>query len=189
MLYDNYLQAQILSQEVAVSQDRIEAYDDLMHRLEDDGLLERPIEFLPTTEEMAERHRQGRAMERPELCVLLAYAKRSLKTSLLESSLVDDPYLDRELRGYFPPKVVERFGHLLGRHALRRELVATIIANDVVNSQGITFVSRLCSETGAEQAEVVRAYYVARAGHRRRRPLGGHRGARRHDGPGRCRTS
>ena len=49
-------------------------------------------------------------MARPELCVLLAYAKRSLKTALLESSLVDDPYLDRELRGYFPPKVVERFG-------------------------------------------------------------------------------
>ena len=66
------------------------------------------------------------------------------------------------MRGYFPPKVVERFGHLLGRHALRRELVATIMANDVVNSQGITFVSRLCAETGAEQAEVVRAYYVAR---------------------------
>ena len=80
------------------------------------------------------------------------------ENALLESSLVDDPYLDRELRGYFPPKVVERFGQLLGRHALRRELVATIVANDVVNSQGITFVSRLCSETGAEQAEVVRAY-------------------------------
>ena len=121
-------------------------------------------------------------MERPELCVLLAYAKRSLKTALLESSLVDDPYLDRELRGYFPPKVVERFGHLLGRHALRRELVATIMANDVVNSQGITFVSRLCSETGAEQAEVVRAYYIAREVTGRRRPLGGHRGARRHHG-------
>jgi glutamate dehydrogenase len=162
VLYDNYLQAQILSQEVAVSHDRIEAYDDLMHRLEGDGLLDRPIEFLPTSEEMAERQRQGRAMERPELCVLLAYSKRSLKSSLLESSLVDDPYLDRELRGYFPPKVVERFGHLLNRHALRRELVATIVANDVVNSQGITFVSRLCSETGAEQAEVVRAYYIAR---------------------------
>jgi glutamate dehydrogenase len=162
VLYDNYLQAQILSQEVAVSQDRIEAYDDLMHRLENDALLERPIEFLPTSDEMAERHRQGRAMERPELCVLLAYAKRSLKTALLEASLVDDPYLDRELRGYFPPKIVERFGDLLRRHALRRELVATIMANDVVNSQGITFVSRLCSETGAEQAEVVRAYYVAR---------------------------
>jgi glutamate dehydrogenase len=162
VLYDNYLQAQILSQEVAVSQDRIEAYDDLMHRLESENLLERSIEFLPSTEEMAERQRQGRAMARPELCVLLAYAKRSLKTAMVESSLVDDPYLDREVRGYFPPKVVERFGHLLSQHALRRELVATIMANDVVNSQGITFVSRLCAETGAEQAEVVRAYYVAR---------------------------
>ncbi len=162
VLYDNYLQAQILSQEVAVSAERIEAYDDLMQRLEGEGLLDRAIEYLPTPDEMAERQRQGRGMARPELCVLLAYAKRSLKQALLESNLVDDSYLDRELAGYFPPAVVERYGHLLGRHALRRELVATIIANDVVNSQGITFVSRLCSETGADQAEVSRAYYIAR---------------------------
>jgi glutamate dehydrogenase len=162
LLYDNYLQAQILSQEVAVAPSRMEAFEDLMHRLESEGLLERSIEFLPSSEEMAERRRHGRGLSRPELSVLLAYAKRSLKSSLLESALVDDPYMDTELRAYFPPKVVERFGHLLGRHPLRRELVATIVANDVVNSMGITFVSRLCAETGAEKAEVSQAYYVAR---------------------------
>ncbi len=162
VLYDNYLQAQILSQEMAVSASRVEAYEDLMRRLEQDGLLDRPIEFLPPSDEMAERRRQGRGMARPELCVLLAYAKRSLKAALVESGLVDDRYLVKELRGYFPPGVVDRFADLLPRHALRRELVATILANDVVNCMGITFVSRLCSETGAEQAEVVRAYYMAR---------------------------
>jgi glutamate dehydrogenase len=101
-------------------------------------------------------------MARPELCVLLAYAKRSLKATLVEASLVDDAHMEHELRRYFPPKVVERFGHLLGRHPLRRELVATIVANDVINSMGITFVSRLCAETGAEPAEVARAYVIAR---------------------------
>ncbi|MGH7418980.1 MAG: hypothetical protein ACREKB_14500, partial [Candidatus Rokuibacteriota bacterium] len=58
--------------------------------------------------------------------------------------------------------VVERFDQLLPEHPLRRELIATIVANDVVNSQGITFVSRLSTETGAEASDVVRAYRIAR---------------------------
>ncbi len=162
LLYDNYVQAQILSQEVAVSGTRMEAHEDLMRRLEAEGLLERAIEALPSSEEMAARQRAGQGMARPELCVLLAYAKRSLKAVLVESGLVDDPHMEHELRGYFPRRVVDRFGHLLARHPLRRELVATIVANDVVNSMGITFVSRLCAETGAEAAEVAQAYTVAR---------------------------
>jgi glutamate dehydrogenase len=162
VLYDNYQQAQILSQETVVSHERLEAYEDLMHRLEQEGLLERAIEFLPTGEEISERRQSGRGISRPELSVLLAYAKRSLKAILVEAPLVDDPYLVRELDGYFPRPVVERFGALVARHPLRRELVATILANDIVNSEGITFVSRLCSETGADAPDVVRAYYIAR---------------------------
>ena len=94
--------------------------------------------------------------------MLLAYAKRSLKQALLHSSLPDDAYLERDLERYFPPKVVERFGYLLPEHPLKRELIATIVANDVVNSEGITFVSRTVAETGAEPADVARAYRIAR---------------------------
>ncbi len=162
VLYDNYLQAQILSQEVAASAGRLEAYEDLMASLEAEGGLERPIEYLPSTDEMAERRKASAGMERPELCVLLAYAKRSIKQALLHSSLPDDPYLERELARYFPPRVVERFGYLLPDHPLKRELIATIVANDVVNSEGITFVSRTVAETGAEPADVARAYRIAR---------------------------
>ena len=74
------------------------------------GCSTRDVEFLPSTEEMAERRRAGRGLERPELAVLLAYAKRSLTGALLESSLPDDRYLEGDLRGYFPPR---------GRRALR----------------------------------------------------------------------
>ncbi|MDP9243058.1 MAG: NAD-glutamate dehydrogenase, partial [Actinomycetota bacterium] len=77
VLYTNYLQAQILSQEMEVSTRRIESYEDLMQQLEADGELEREVEFLPTSEEMAERRANGAGMTRPELAVLLAYAKRS----------------------------------------------------------------------------------------------------------------
>jgi glutamate dehydrogenase len=163
VLYHNYLQAQILSQEEVVAAGRIEAYEDLMAQLETDGLLDRGIEFLPTTEEMAERRRAGRGLTRPELCVLLAYAKRSLKAALRVSGMIDDPHLDGALRAYFPLSVAERFGRLLPSHPLRRDLLATIVANDVVNSQGITFVSTLAQETGADAAAVARAFWIARA--------------------------
>jgi glutamate dehydrogenase len=94
--------------------------------------------------------------------VLLAYSKQSLMDSLLASSLPDSQYLEQDLRAYFPSRVVERFGSILNDHPLRRELIATLVANDVVNSQGITFVSRLVAETGADAGDVVRAYRIAR---------------------------
>jgi glutamate dehydrogenase len=162
VLYDNYLQAQILSQEVARSASRIRDYEDLMAALETEGLLDRTIEELPTSEEMGERARTGMGMARPELAVLLSYAKLSLKTAVIGSSLPDDPYLSADLRRYFPDTVVERFGHLLDEHPLRRELIATIVAKDVVDSEGVTFVSRAIAETGAEPADVARAYRIAR---------------------------
>jgi glutamate dehydrogenase len=102
-------------------------------------------------------------MERPELALLLAYAKRALTRDLLASDFCADPWLERDLRGYFPDAVVERFGHLLAEHPLRRELIATVNANLVANSLGPTFVSQLSSERGADTADVVRAYRVARA--------------------------
>ncbi|MGE5460302.1 MAG: NAD-glutamate dehydrogenase [Solirubrobacterales bacterium] len=162
VLYDNFLQAQVLSQEVEISPSRMEAYEDLMQRLEAEGELEREIEFLPSGEEMADRRRAGRGMARPELAVLLAYAKQSIANELRSSSLPDSAYLEQDLRAYFPPTVIERFGHLVAEHPLRRELVSTIVANDVVNSQGVTFVARLSAQTGASTPDIVSAYRIAR---------------------------
>ena len=101
-------------------------------------------------------------MERPELASLLTFAKRRVKRSLLDSPLLDDPWLERDLRDYFPHAVVERFAPLLGEHPLRRELIATVNANLVVNALGSVFVSQLVAERGAAPAEVVRAYRIAR---------------------------
>jgi glutamate dehydrogenase len=162
VLYTNYLQAQILSQELLVSTSRLESYEDLMRQLEGEGELDREVEFLPSTEEMAERRAAGTGMARPELAVLLAYAKRSLANALLRSDLPESEYLERDIQRYFPPAVVERFDGLLPEHPLRRELNATILANDAVNSQGVTFVTRLMRETGAQAADVVRAFRIAR---------------------------
>jgi glutamate dehydrogenase len=162
VLYDSFLQAQILAQEVRGSAARVFAYEDLMEALEEAGILRRSDEALPTSDEMAERRRAGQGLERPELAVLVAYAKLMLTDALLESGLPDDPAFEPDLRSYFPRAVVERFGHLVAEHPLRRELVATLAANDVVDALGPTFVSGLSRELGAEPAEVVRAYRIAR---------------------------
>ncbi|HEU4974773.1 MAG TPA: NAD-glutamate dehydrogenase domain-containing protein [Baekduia sp.] len=162
VLYDSFLQAQMLAQEVRGSATRMFAYEDLMEALEDAEILRRADEALPSPEEMADRRRQGDGLTRPELAVLMAYAKRLLTDSLLASDLPEDPAFARDLRTYFPRRVLERFDHLVDEHPLRRELVATLAANDVVDALGPTFVSGMARELGAEPAEVVRAFRVAR---------------------------
>jgi glutamate dehydrogenase len=162
ILYDNFLQAQIISQRSATSARFIEAYADLMDRLERDGILNREIEFLPSSEEMQRRAREGVGMARPELAVLLAYAKRNLTDLLLASSLPDDPHFEADLFAYFPPAIVERFPDEIREHPLRRELISTIVANQVLNSQGSTYYSRMRTLTGASAASIVRAYRIAR---------------------------
>ncbi len=163
ILYDDFLQAQILAQDVERSALHMDAYEELMALLESEGTLDRTIEYLPVTDEMNERARSGLGMTAPEMSVLLAYAKRSLRSWLLESDLPDWPDFAQVIHEYFPAAVVERFGHLIPDHPLRRQLIATIIANRVVNSGGVTFVTRLMNETGATADLVVRAYHIARA--------------------------
>ena len=162
ILYDNFQQAQMLSQEERASLRRVGAYEQLMTGLEAEGILDRKLEGLPSTEALAERARSGRGLTRPELSVLLVDAKRSIYEALVPSAIPDDPYLVTDLRNYFPEAVIDRYANRLDEHPLRREIVANILANDVVNSMGSTFVSRLCQRSGSTVAEVIRAYRVAR---------------------------
>jgi glutamate dehydrogenase len=161
VLYDSFLQAQIIAQEVGRSPGRMFAYEDLTHLLEETGLLDRASENLPIGEELTERRRAGRGLERPELAILVAYAKRWVALSLEESGFADDPWLERDLHSYFPHRVVERCGHLLADHPLRTQLICMLNANAVVNALGPTFVSQVVAERAVEVAPVVRAYRIA----------------------------
>jgi glutamate dehydrogenase len=162
VLYDNYLQVQILSQEEAIASERLESHEALMEALEADGQLDRALEFLPSAEQVIERARTGRGLTRPELCVLMGHAKLALRDRVLQSAVPDDPFMQRELRAYFPRRVVDATGELYREHPLRREIAATIATNEVINDLGISWVWRCVAETGAEHADVVRAFYVAR---------------------------
>ncbi|HEY3427803.1 MAG TPA: NAD-glutamate dehydrogenase domain-containing protein, partial [Acidimicrobiia bacterium] len=163
ILYDNFQQAQMISQEEGAADRRIWAHEQLMAQLEREQILDRGMEGLPLTEVLAERgHRGGRGLTRPELAVLLVDAKRSIYESLVRNPLADDEYLINDLFAYFPDEVSNRYEELLPLHPLRKEIIATIVSNDVVNSVGITFVSRTAARSGNSIPEIVKAYRIAR---------------------------
>ncbi|HEX2024532.1 MAG TPA: NAD-glutamate dehydrogenase domain-containing protein [Acidimicrobiales bacterium] len=157
------LQSMALARAHAASPADIEALEALMAELEGGGVVDRAVEALPSSDDMRSRGRAGAGLTRPELAVLLAGAKRSLAAQLLASPVPDQPAARSVLVRYFPPKLSERFDHLLDRHRLRRELVSSMLANEVVNRMGPTFVSRMTVETRAEGAAVAAAYLTARS--------------------------
>jgi glutamate dehydrogenase len=134
----------------------------LMAQLERQGDLDRVLEFLPDDEELDERAASGQGLTSPELCVLLAYAKIIDTARLLKSDLAEVPWFERVLRAYFPAQLVDRYGNQLNDHPLRREIVTTLVVNDMINRAGITFTFRAQEATGADLDQIARAYTVVR---------------------------
>jgi glutamate dehydrogenase len=162
VLRNNYLQGQAISTLELQSKTRIAEYQNLMRSLERSGELNRALEFLPADDEIAERRKLGVGLTRPELSVLLAYSKIWLNNHLLASDVPEDPYLSNELTRYFPAPVQQRFARAIKQHRLRREIIATATTNSLVNRMGATFVPRAQEETGADPAQIARAYTAAR---------------------------
>ncbi|MEN3974863.1 NAD-glutamate dehydrogenase [Emcibacter sp. SYSU 3D8] len=162
VLATNYRQTETLSTTVARAAEQLDAQARFMHRLEHEGSLERPVEFLPDDEEIARRHATGEGLTRPELAVLMAYAKNSLKRRLARSDLPDDPWICNDLIAYFPPAMRERFTDRIKEHQLRRNIIAMTVGNEIVNRAGITFVTRVAEESGAPVDQIATAYIVAR---------------------------
>ncbi len=162
VLRSNYLQTQALAVAERQAASLLEVHSRLIRRLERDGELDRAIEFLPGAEEIAERLAGGGGLSAPELSVLIAYVKICLYQRLLDSALPDEPFVVNELRAYFPSALRGRYGALMSAHRLAREIVSTVVANEMVNRCGITFAFRLGEETGADDADIARAYLVAR---------------------------
>ncbi len=162
VLRNNYLQPLAISLAERNGLDDLGSRQRLMQTLEARGLLDRVVEFLPDDVEIAERHRRSQALTRPELAVLLAYAKLTLYSDLLETSVPDDPYLGKELARYFPAELTQRFPEELERHQLRREIIATNLTNSIINRGGPSLVARMTDETGASPDRIARAFAAVR---------------------------
>ncbi|WP_139215093.1 NAD-glutamate dehydrogenase domain-containing protein [Oceanisphaera psychrotolerans] len=162
VLNNNYRQAQALNIADAFSSESVDEHMRLMRSLESAGRLDRTLEFLPSDKELLHRKEQGQGLTRPELSVLISYAKIELKQALADSWLTEDPWFSQELVTAFPRQLQDRFPDALSSHRLRREITATQIANDLVNRMGITFVHSVRTATGADFAQIAAAYLIVR---------------------------
>ncbi|WP_337267777.1 NAD-glutamate dehydrogenase [Oryzifoliimicrobium ureilyticus] len=136
----------------------------LMTVLEGGKQLNRKVETLPDDATFIERYASGKPLTRAEIGVLLSYAKIVLFDALTASNLPDDPYFASVLAHYFPTKMQKKHAADIANHRLRREIIATVLANDVINLGGPAFVVSIMDATAASAAEVVRASVIARDG-------------------------
>ncbi len=136
VLRDNYEQNVLLGNARAQEHAMVSVHERFMHWLEDRGLLDRALEFLPTDAELEKRQHDGLGLKSPEFSVLVAYAKLALKEDILASSIPDDPYFESALAEYFPPPIRERYAGELASHPLRREIVTNSVVNSMVNRGG-----------------------------------------------------
>jgi glutamate dehydrogenase len=162
VLEDNYYQTQALSVGVHTARKLLEQQQRMIRFLEKEGLLNRAIEFLPDDETIAERRAAGLALTGPERAVLLAYSKMWLLDELLASDLPEDPWIAGALQRYFPGRLHHEFAAEIARHPLRREIVATVVLNEMVNRTGPSFPHQMTSSTGSTPAQAARAYLLTR---------------------------
>ena len=161
VLADNYDQTLALSVAEAGAARDLDADARFIRELESEGKLDRGVEFLPADTDLATLAHDGKGLTRPELAVLIAYAKLDLDAEILASALPDDPALAPLLSGYFPAAASQNFAAELSQHRLKREIVSTSLANRIVNLAGPVFAARMKEMSGCTGAEVARAFVVA----------------------------
>ena len=162
VLRDNYLQTQAISVAQAAGAAELPSQIRLIHTLEAAGRLNRKVETLPGDEELRRRQTAGEGLSRPELAVLLCYAKIELFEALVEAPVIDDPCLVEDLQMAFPRQLREAYADDMPGHRLRREIIATKLANAIVNRGGITLAFDMAEATGYDLGKVAAAFIVAR---------------------------
>jgi glutamate dehydrogenase len=162
VLAHNYSQTLALSLLEMDSAGELGPHAQFMASLEAEGRLDRAVEGLPTPTEIVARQVNGQGLARPELAVLLAYGKLELKRELAQSGAVADPWFEAALEGYFP-KPLRKHRELLRRHRLRPDIIATVLANDIVDRCGPSFPFRLMSAAGCDMRAFIAGYEAAKA--------------------------
>ena len=162
VLYDSYTQTQAISLALAQAPQMVDVHARLIRYLEQNAGLNRPLEFLPSDDAIEERKAAHQGLVSPELAVVMAYCKIHLYQQLLDSDLPEDPFLGHDLERYFPAPLPERYSDRMRGHRLKREIIATVVANQLVDRAGTTFSFRLGEETGVPPAVLARAYATAR---------------------------
>lgn len=125
--------------------------------------LNRALEALPSEKEFLRRHELGIGLTSPELATLMAHVKLALKDELLRTDLPDQEVFAARLPQYFPVELRDRFTSEIRSHQLRREIVTTMLVNDLVDTSGITYAYRMTEDTGVGPVDAVRSYVATDA--------------------------
>ncbi|MGI5502181.1 NAD-glutamate dehydrogenase [Lentzea sp. CA-135723] len=160
VLADNYAQNNVLGVSRAHAAPMLSVHARLTADLEARGALNRKLEAMPSAAEFKALEKAGEGLTSPELCTLLAFTKLTLKEELLASDIPTIDTFTRKLPDYFPSLLRERFGGAIPNHPLARQIITTVVVNEVVDGGGISFAFRLAEEMSASATDAVRAYAV-----------------------------
>ncbi|GAB2972507.1 NAD-glutamate dehydrogenase [Saccharothrix stipae] len=163
VLADNYSQNAVLGVSRAHAAPMLSVHARLVADLEQRGALDRTLEALPSPAEFKALEKAGDGLTSPELATLLAHVKLALKEEVLASDLPTIDVLARRLPDYFPSELRERFADAIGSHPLSREIITTVLVNEVVDGGGVSYPFRLAEELSASATDAVRAYTVVTA--------------------------
>ena len=162
VIKDCYRQTQSISISSLLGSEQLKEYTRFIHTLEKDGKLNRELEFLPSDDELADRMAKGQGLTRPELSILTAYGKMVLKERLVLPEIFENAYFKRQLFANFPQMLQDKYATEMENHPLKGEIIATKLANMLVNEMGPNFAQRMQEETGASVGEVSLCYAIAR---------------------------
>jgi len=161
VLEDNRLQALGLSIAERGGVAALPAYVRLIEHFEEQRRLDRKVEGLADNATLKRRAQEGQGLTRPELAVLLSTAKLTLQDAIERIPLANDPTMRPELLAAFPPQMREAYGDVLVQHQLRGEIIATRIANRMINRLGLIHPFELAEEEGCTLGDVAAAFIAA----------------------------
>ena len=158
VLLDNFKQTQIMSIELETPQNKMNTYQWLIRYLESRGELNRDVEYLPTDEEFTALLKDKARITRPQIAVLLAYAKNSAINMLTSVDLSVDHYLDKFVIEYFPQAFAKQYPSLIEKHLLKKDILTTVLVNKYINMLGCTSFHEIHVETGAKPEDILKAF-------------------------------
>lgn len=163
VLRDNIAQNEVLTLAQLQSHSMLDVHKRMIEFLQKYAGLNAQKEGLPTAEEIERRNLAGIGLTRPELAVLLAYAKIHLRNELLKTNLIDEEWAAEWLFAYFPSSLHSKYESEIRSHRLRREITSTVLANRIVNLAGISALYRLMDETNSSIEQAVAALTITLA--------------------------
>ncbi|BAV66063.1 NAD-glutamate dehydrogenase [Sphingobium cloacae] len=161
VLEDNRLQALGLSIAESGGAADLASYVRLIETFEEAGRLDRQVEGLAANDQLLRRGQDGMGLTRPELAVLLSTAKLALQDAIEQSALATDPSMTGELMAAFPPQMQKKEADAIAVHALRKEIIATKVANRIVNRLGLIHPLELAEEEGCSTGDLASAFLIA----------------------------